>query len=265
MAVNLLYVVAALQVINALLGFATIGAVTEALEEAYADTSLGESASSIAVIGFVGGAIINLLLAAGFAVLGIFDGRGKNPARIVTWVVGGISLCCVGAGLGGNALSSTMNSGSTEGGPTSAEVQERLDAAMPSWYTPVTTVTSVLVLLAILAVIILLALPAANDFFRKAPAQAFDAAAPYPYPQGPGYPQPGQPGQPGYPPYPGQQPSPFGQQGQPGQPAPGLSPYPTYPGQSSPAAPPPPPPPASDPFAPPPPGDQPPKPPSDPS
>jgi hypothetical protein len=262
-AVNLLYVVAALQVINALLGFATIGAVTEAIEEAYADTSLGESASSIAVIGFVGGAIINLLLAAGFAVLGIFNGRGKNASRIVTWVVGGISLCCVGAGLGGNALSSTMNTGSTDGGPSQAEVQERLDAAMPSWYTPVTTVTAVLVLLAVLAVIILLALPASNDFFRKAPAQAFDPSSPYPYPQGPGYPQPGQPG---YPPYPGQQASPFGQQGQPGQPAPGLSPYPTYPGQSSPDAPPPPPP-ASDPFTPPPPssGDQPPKPPADPS
>ena len=43
------------------------------------------------------GAVMNILFAGGLATLGIFDGRGKNVARIITWVVGGISLCCIGS------------------------------------------------------------------------------------------------------------------------------------------------------------------------
>lgn len=280
----LLYIVAVLEVINALLGFTTLGTVTEAVEDIYAGTEVADSAESITIAGFVIGSVINLLLAAGFAVLGLFNGKGKNVSRIITWVIGGISLCCVGAGLGGNALSGAMGGGGTTGGPSQTEVQQRLEDALPSWYTPLTTVTAVVVLLAILGALILLALPAANEFFRK-PAPGFDPSQPYPAYPYPGQPYPGQ-AQPPYPP-PGQ----FGQQGQPGQPAPGLSPYPGQPAPGQPAAgqpgqlpsypaqtgPPgsPPPPPASDPFAPPPAsdpfaqppdsGDEPPKPPANPA
>ncbi len=290
---NLLFAVAALEVINAIAAFTTVGPVTDAIKDVYAGTP-AEGAEGIVTFGYIGGAVVNLLFAAGFAILGILDGRGKNPARIITWVVGGISLCCVGAGLGGNAVAGSLESGSSTGGPSQTEVQQRLDAALPSWYTPVSTTIAVVVLLAILATIILLALPASNEFFRKRVAGGFDPNVPYPT-----YPYPGQPGYPpaGQPPYPGQpgpgpgpapgpgsgpgygqpgpgpgQPGQFGQQGQPGQPAPGLPPYPgqtgqppsglpSYPGQapSSPTSPPPP----SDPFAPPPAtGEEPPRPPA---
>jgi hypothetical protein len=294
----LLYAVAALEVINAILAFSTMGTATEAVEDAYSGTTLADSAQSLAVVGLVGAAVINLLLAAGFAILGLFNGKGKNASRIVTWVIGGLSLCCVGAGLGGNALTSTLDSGGgSASGPSQAEVQERLNAALPSWFNPLSKTLTVLVLLAILAALILLALPAANEYFRK-PAPAFDPSAPYPYP-GQAYPQPGQPSQPGQPPYPGQpypgqpgpgqpgpgqpgpgqpgsgQPGPYGQQGQPGQPAPGLQPYPGQPGQpgqptsGSPSHPGqhPTPPPPSDPYASPPTRDdeQPPRPPTDPA
>nr|WP_221380844.1 hypothetical protein [Actinoplanes polyasparticus] len=283
MAVYLLYAVAVIQVINALTTFLIAGQLTDAIRDVYAGTEAEGAESFISAI-FVGGAIVNLLIGIGFAVLALFDGRGKNPARIVTWVIGGISLCCFGASLGSTALAGSMGTGTTTGGPSEAEVQQRLEEALPSWYTASNTTLSVIALLAILGTVILLALPAANEFFRK-PAAAWDPSVPYPqYPGGAGYGQPGYPAQPPYPgqPFPGQPtsgpsypgqpssgPSYPGQHGQPGQPAPGLSPYP---GQAPPPAsafPPP-----SDPFAPPPvdpnpppstSGDQPPKPPTDPA
>lgn len=256
-AAYLLYVVAAIQVINAILTFSIANSLTDAVRDVYAGTD-AEGAESIVSIAFIGGAVINLLLGAGFAVLGFFDSRGKNASRIVTWVIGGISLCCLGINLGGTALVGSMDAGgTTTGAPSQDEVQRRIEEAMPSWFTPATTTLTVVALLAILGAVILLALPAANDFFRKPAATvAWDPSVPYPpYPgQAPGYPPapgpyPGQP-LPGQPPagqpYPGQPPypggpgagTPFapGQHGQPGQPAPGLPPYP-----GSPASPPPPP------------------------
>ena len=252
----LLYAVAAIQLINALIVFSTTGPMRDAAEAAYAGTD-AEGAEGFVVGALIAGGVINLIIGAGFAVLSFFNSKGKNPSRIVTWVVGGISLCCLGAGLGGNALVSGMDSGSTTG-PSQDEVARRMEEATPSWYTPTTTTLTVIGLLAILGAVILLALPASNDFFRKPVAGAWDPyqqQPPYPGQPYPGQPYPGQPypGQ-SYPgqAYPGQQPYP-GPQGQPGQPAPGLPPYP---GQSSaPPSPnpftPQPPPPASDPFAPP--------------
>jgi hypothetical protein len=212
-ATYLLYLVAALEVISAIMSFSIIGAVSDALKDVYAGTALSDSSETIIKASYTVGAVFALLLAAGFAVLGIFDGRGKNGARITTWVVGGIALCCFGAGLGGNAVSSSLGGSSdSTGGPTSAEVQTRVDDALPSWYTPSSMVISVVSLLALLAVIILLALPKANEFFRKQPAATWDPQGGYqqypgqapPYPgQAGGYPPYG--GQPGTPPYPGQQ------------------------------------------------------------
>jgi hypothetical protein len=255
----LLYLVAALEVINAILVFATLSDISNAIKGLYEGTAT-EGAEGIIVAVYSVGAVINLLLAAGFVILGLLNARGKNAARIVTWVVGGISLCCVGAGLGSSALTGSLESDSTAGGPTQAEVQSRLNDALPGWYTPVTTTVTVIVLVAILVTIILLALPASNTFFRK-PAQAgWDPSVPYPaYPGAgpagypgyaggqpgyPGYPggQPGypaQPGQTGYPAQPGQtgypaQPGQAGYPAQPGQPGqPGYSGQPGYPGQAS--------------------------------
>lgn len=257
---NLLYFVAALEVVTAIITFSLYGKTYDAVKSVYAGTAAEGMEGVVAAASSIGAAI-NVLLAIGLATLGFLDGRGKNAARIVTWVIGGISLCCVGLGLGGNAMVSSMNSTSTTGGPSQTEVQQRIDAALPSWYRPFSVTLSVVMLLAMLAVIILLALPASNEFFRKQPA-GYDPSLAYPaYPGGqppyPGQPaygsQPAQPQYPGQSPYPSQpQPGPFGQ---PGQPAPGLPPYPgqaTQPPSDPYAAPPP----ASDPFAaPPPPSD----------
>ena len=239
-AMYLLFLGAFLELVIAIVGFSVYPKISDAIKEAYAGTDV-EGAEDLVAVSSIIGAVINLLFAAGLAVLGFLDGRGRFVARIITWIVGGLSLCCVGGGLGSNALVSSVNStDTTTGGPSSAEVQERLRAALPSWYEGTNVTLSVVLLLAMLAVIILLALPASNEFFRKRPA-GFDPYYPGGYSQ-PGYPGGGQPGAYSQPPYPGQSPYPASGQspypapqqpggyGQPGQPAPGLPPYPGGPG-----------------------------------
>lgn len=227
-AAYLLYAVAVLQVINAIAAFATYSTLRDAIQNAYAGTELEGSEGLVAGVAVAGG-VVNLLLGLGFVALGYFDSKGKNPARIVTWVVGGISLCCLGLGLGSNALVGTVNTDTS--GTTSDEVQRRVNDALPGWYNGVTTTLSVLGLLVILAVVILLALPASNEYFRKPAANGWNPPYPgYPGGQPQGYPGGQYPAYPAYPP----------QQGQPGQPAPGLPPYPgqqtppPYPGQQAP-------------------------------
>ena len=247
-ATYLLYFVALLQLISAVAAFSVAGRVADAVKGAFAGTE-ADGAEAVVTAVLVGGGVINLLLGIGFATLAFFDGRGKNAARIVTWVVGGLSLCCLAAGLSSNAFVGAMDSRSS-GAPNQDEVQRRMDEALPSWYTPTTTTLVVLVLAAILATIILLALPAANEFFRKpAAAGGWEPGQAYPggYPgQAPysGQPYPGQSQYPGQPPYPGQQypdqPYP-GQSQYPGQPGPGQPPYPEQqgrPGQPAPGLPP---------------------------
>ena len=48
----------------------------------------------------IGGAVVQLLFAAGFVVLGLLNSRGRNASRITTWVIGGLGVCCAGINLG---------------------------------------------------------------------------------------------------------------------------------------------------------------------
>ena len=200
----LLYVTAAVSLISAVLSLTQVGTITEVYRDAYAGTS-GQGAEVVLAATTVVGVVVNILFAAGLAILAIFNNRGRQGARITTWVVGGIALCCSGAGVAGTALTGSMNF-DTGDGPSADEVAQRLADALPSWYTPVTVTLSVVSLLAILAAIILLALPGSNAYFR--PVQpVWDPSMPYPYPGRPQYPgQPQYPAQ--YPPYPGQPPYP---------------------------------------------------------
>ncbi|MEU8253209.1 hypothetical protein AB0C06_02930 [Micromonospora inaquosa] len=217
----LLYLFLALQVISLIITLSTFGKTQDALREAYADSTVegaDQVAEVFAVIG-IAGSVLLLLLAVVLGVLALFNNQGRNGARITTWIVGGIMVCCVGSGLLGNAASGLTTGGGTGGdGPSPEEIQRRLEEALPSWLTPVSILLGVLSLIALITALILLALPKANEFFRK-PTAAWEPPTPgasYPgYPQAPGqpgYPQasgePGYPssGEPGYPPPPASRP-----------------------------------------------------------
>ncbi|MEU5551710.1 MULTISPECIES: hypothetical protein [unclassified Micromonospora] len=226
----LLLLFAICQLISVVVSLATIGTVREVMDEAYRDSTVegAESLGDFTVVLGVATAIFLLVVALALFGLGLLNLRGKNGARIATWVVGGIMLCCTGFSLlSGLAGGLTTPGAETSGDmPSTEEVQRRLEEALPGWVTPVSLLLGVISLLALLAALILLALPKANEFFRK-PTQQWEPPMPggsYPsqpgYPQAPGYPgtspqsgEPGYPGtspqsaEPGYPPTPGQPPA----------------------------------------------------------
>ncbi|MGV9210568.1 hypothetical protein ACTFTM_01760 [Micromonospora sp. RB23] len=232
----LLYLFLACQVISLIITLATIGKTRDVLRDAYA-SSTTEGADQVANFVFafgLGAAILLLLLAVVLGVLAMFNNQGKNGARITTWIVGGIMVCCTGGSLLSGA-GGGFNAGGNSGGdvPSPDEIQRRLDEALPSWITPVSLLLGVVSLLALLAALILLALPKSNEFFRK-PAAAWEPPTPgasYPgYPQAPGQPgYPQAPGQPGYPQASGQP----GYPSTPPQPSSGEPAYPSTPGPAS--------------------------------
>lgn len=219
----LLFAVAALQLINVIIALSFIGKTRNVYKELYAGTSAAGAESAVTIFAVVAAAIA-LLLAIGLVVLGLLNNRGKNASRIVTWVIGGLGICCTGFNLAGSAFTNSMGGSGTGDVPSASEVQRRLNEVLPSWYGPVTTTLSVLSLLALLAALILLALPASNEFFRK-PKPGWEP--PVPGAVFPGYPQPNpsaaHPAEPGYPSHP-QAPGPSPTPGQYGGPGPSQPP-----------------------------------------
>jgi hypothetical protein len=215
---GLLYFAAAVQLITIALSFFAFGPIQEVINEQFADTPEAGAVATGMRVGIIFGIAINALFAAGTIVVAVLDSRGKNPARIVTWVLGGIAVLCYICNLAGSAVSSSLaNMGGSD--PSSVEIQRRIEEAIPSWQGTVDLLSSILLILAFGGAMILLALPQSNAFFRKEQ----EVWVPPTYPGGGGYPPaPGQPGQqdqygqppapPGqYPPPPGQYPPPPGQ------------------------------------------------------
>jgi MFS family permease len=189
-AVACLFILAGVQIISAIVALVTYGDIIDAVRR-YADTvDSGDAVVLSTQFGQIVGIAFAALFAVGFAVLGLFVGRGKNPARITAWVVLGISLCCNAFGVIGSALGGLFSGAGSGSGNTidAEELQRRVEAATPGWATGTTYTMLGISILAALAAVILLALPAANEFFRK--------VEPVWEPPVPGsvYPAPGQPG-----------------------------------------------------------------------
>jgi hypothetical protein len=198
-AVACLFVLAAIQVVSAIVSVFSYGPMIDAVRDYAGGTTEGDAVITTLQIGRYGGFAFAALFAIGYAVLGLFVNRGKNPARIVSWVVLGIGLCCNGIGLVSTAASGLFTGSNPEAGSSidPDELQRRMEAAVPGWVNASTYILLVVSIIAALAAIILLALPAANEYFRK--------VEPVWEPPVPGgtYPAPGQPGQSGDPNQPG--------------------------------------------------------------
>lgn len=185
-AAYLMIAVGVLIVINAVIGISTLSTTLDATKKAYAGVTNADSYTSIAQGIGIASAIFNILIAAGFVILAMFNLRGANPARIVTWVLAGLAVLCFGCGLAGTAASGAFTSGSsaTTNGVDLKAAAKQVQDALPSWVQPVQLTVLVLSLLSAILVIILLALPAANEFFRRPKAAGPDPAFPtLPYPQ----------------------------------------------------------------------------------
>ncbi|SNT65014.1 hypothetical protein SAMN05421812_11989 [Asanoa hainanensis] len=197
----LLYLTAAIAVVSMAVSFSTIGAVREVYSDAFADVEMGESVDTFVVGGIIVIGVLTLLVAIGLVVLSFLNLRGKNVARIITWVLGGVYLlCCGGLSLAG--ASGFGGASSTDGGPDPAEIERQLDAALPDWYGPVNVVLQVIPILAVLVALILLALPASNEWFKPKAATWEPPTPGYPVMPGSSYPTPQFPQQAGEPPLP---------------------------------------------------------------
>ncbi|MGY0006312.1 hypothetical protein [Micromonospora sp. I033] len=215
----LLLLFALTQLIGLIATIAVSGRLREGFERAFEGTTTGAQDVGRFVAAFtIGTAALLFVLALGLVVLGLFNNRGSNGTRITTWVLGGILICCLGGSLISGATGAVGGNAGGDG-PSAEELRRSLEDALPSWFGPVNTLLGVLGLVSLLVALILLALPKANEFFRK-PKQGWEPPVPgAAYPAEPGYPQtPSYPATPGYP----------------GQPAPGQ-PAPGQPGQAGPS------------------------------
>lgn len=191
----LLILVAVLLAVDVVISATTIGPTFDVMRRAYAGAGIPNSDS---LVSFVKGAtifviVIYLLLAVGLGVLALFDMRGKNAARIVTWVLGGIGVCCLGCTSASGATGGSFSGGFSQGqrgGPQidAAELSRQLKAAVPAWVGPVRTTVAVVSLLALLAVILLLTLPASNAYFRPPADTGIDQFLAYQQGTGPDQP-----------------------------------------------------------------------------
>jgi hypothetical protein len=167
----LLYLTSALLVVSAAVGvfaFSKLDPATieDAYKQAGAEPAMAESAPTLMMAAAYGTAAVTVVIAILFVVLGLFIGKGKQWARITTWVVGGIGLCCCGLGLLSQGLASSLTTGK-QGTLDQAKLAELLAQQEPSWSTTVNLVISVVQLLALVGVVTLLALPPSNAYFRR--------------------------------------------------------------------------------------------------
>jgi hypothetical protein len=235
-AAGLLYLVAAIQAISLVAILAQVPTATRITEEVYADDPNLEPIRIGVQIGLYLGAGLSLGLLVGLVLLGVFVAKGSQPARITTWVVAGLGVICTGCTL--------VPGVSSFGGQSDAradELSRRMAEEIPRWSTVLDTATGLASVLAMIGIIILLAVPAANDYFRKEPTP--EVWLPPTFPGGPFPPPPGG----AVPPAPGPPPPPLG------PPLSGPPPSPPGPSGPPPSPPPPGPPPSGPPSVPPPP------------
>jgi hypothetical protein len=213
----LLFLVAILLIIGAILPLPSLSKVVDATREAYAGSTnpTPDQVASITRASVIVVAVLSVLLGVLFVILGLLVLRGSRAGRIVTWVFAGLGTLCTVCGLGGAGLSGRFSTGTTSNGLDMKTINDKINAARPSWLTPTTIALEAIALISLILLIILLALPAANAYFRKDQAVLVND---------PGFPSLGYPQVPGATPYP---PAP---NAPPAPPAPGGPPSDTPPG-----------------------------------
>ncbi|MCX4469044.1 hypothetical protein OOK41_01725 [Micromonospora sp. NBC_01655] len=166
----------------AVAGLVALGGTVDRFRAAAAGTTAGSGEADGLVtllrLAVVLSAVLTVLV--GVVLVGLASGlfAGRPGARMATWVVCGLGLavgCCGLAVLVGQRAVPLRLSGSDQA--TTAELLGLLDNAYPSWWIPVNAALSVGQVLGYLVVTALLALPAANAWFRR--------GRPAPIPTGP--------------------------------------------------------------------------------
>jgi hypothetical protein len=178
-----MFAVAVVQLAGIPLALASIGPTQDAFRKTLGPGDQTDAAVTVSGAVVYIGVAVAVLFAAGWIVLGLLDLRGKQVARIITWVVCGLFMCCLSFSVLGLAGGGGFGRGGTVNGVSQADLTRAVNDALPSYYRPLNAVSLILNGLLVLGVIILLALPASNEFFRPRPADTWEPPVPgMPYP-----------------------------------------------------------------------------------
>ena len=168
----LMFAIAALSIASAAIGVIMVGRVRDSFLENAGDLGVDQqfidAMASVMTITAIATAVVQLLIAIGYGILGIFNLRGKNGVRIATWVVSGLFLLCGICGAFSTLAGFTTTS---DGTPETERLNQAMQEAIPAWYNTLSLVLTLISVFGYIAVIVLLALPAANEFFRPAEPQ----------------------------------------------------------------------------------------------
>lgn len=174
----ILFVLGVLGLINAILSLIGLGTTTDRFNElarrvANATPSDIDNQVNQLRVQTIIGAVIGGLIAILLIFLAIWLVKGSNTARIITWVVCGIGAlcaCCSGTSLFALSSLNRLEVNGDQQAEKQVDLAKAMVDAVPGWQKGVGGTVAVLQLLGYLAVAILLALPAANAFFRKVTA-----------------------------------------------------------------------------------------------
>jgi hypothetical protein len=192
LAVVALYVAAGAQLINLIAEVLSYSGYKEGYQKAYSGTSLENQVTTSAASAVLLPALGALILAGGFVTLAILDGRGNRVGRIITWIFGGIALCCVAGNIAAGAFGQAQYDSLRKmnpGAPSYAQLTDALNSTLPSWFAPLSTTVTVVTIVCVLAAVVLLALPASHPYFAKKTEAQWEPPVPgsqVPYPTAPG-------------------------------------------------------------------------------
>jgi hypothetical protein len=173
---RLLYLLAALQATALGAIFVQVPPLLRILGDERFTESDRDPVRTAIMVGIGVGVAISVAFIAGYILLGVFVGKGKQPARVVTWVVAGLSLLCNLCSFGRQAAT-TASSGAQNVDP---ELRQQVDGVAPHWFETLTAVRTVVELVALVAIVILLSLAASNEYFRKEDPVAWSPGTYYP-------------------------------------------------------------------------------------
>lgn len=142
-------------------------AIKDIYRAAGADASIAETSANLVVITVYVGIGLSVVLAALYLILGLSVGKGKQWARITSWVIAGLAICCNGLGAAGGALSGSLTGNSGAAGFDTQQVQDKIAGLSPSWLASASLALSVIQLLLAITVVVTLALPPSNGYFRR--------------------------------------------------------------------------------------------------
>jgi hypothetical protein len=156
--------------VNAVVGLVAIGGVVDRFRDAAQAAGASESdidgLARVAWGTVIAGAVLGVLFAVLLIALAMGNLRGRNGARVATWVVSGLGLLCGCCGLLAVVSQSALSWNiSTDSG--TEDLTQALTDAYPGWWIGLNGVVSAGQALGYLVVALLLALPSSHPYFRR--------------------------------------------------------------------------------------------------